>query len=205
MTTQLGLSYRILRLITTIVCGLTIFGGAILLVVMIGAVTGAIDGISTSIPVSIRLDESRFLLESVDQAATVTLDGIEGELDVPLAAAPAYLWVFVIGVYALMLWLITLVRDVVRSLETSPFTPKNADRITTIGWIVLGCVLIVPFLPMLTATPIDQIVRTEGLSLEAIDEVSVNLGGLMIACIILVLGQVFRYGTRLEDDARFTV
>lgn len=204
MSTDLGMSYRILRLVTNIVWALTIFLGALMLVIMVATAIGTIN-VSMSIPVAIELDASRFSLTPVDEEQAVTLEAIEGELDLDLASVPAYFWIFILAVVALVIWLVTLVRDVVRSLETSPFTPKNADRITTIGWIVLGCVLVVPFLPALTATPIDQLVRADGLTLEPLDDVSFNLGGIMISCIILVLGQVFRYGTKLEDDARYTV
>ncbi len=204
MSTELGMSYRILRLVTNIVWAMTIFLAALMLVIMIGTAAGTLD-VNMSIPVAIELDESRFSLTAVDEETAVTLDSIEGELDLELAAVPAYFWIFIVAVVGLVIWLVTLVRDLVRSLETSPFTSKNADRITTIGWIVLGCVIVVPFLPALTATPIDQIVRADGLSLEPLDDVSFNLGGVMISCIILVVGQVFRYGTKLEDDARYTV
>ena len=201
---ELGMSYRVLRLSMNVIWVVAVLLGVILVVAAVATALGTMH-VTTSIPVAIELDESRFVIESADPSSEVKLDSIEGELNVSIANASIALWAFVFAIYGLALWLLTLVRDVVRSLEASPFTRKNAQRVTIVGWIVLACVLAVPFLPAIIHTPVDEIVRADGLTLAAIDYVSLNLGGILIACIILVIGQVFRYGTRLEQDARFTV
>lgn len=82
--------------------------------------------------------------------------------------------------------------------EGDPFVPVNADRLSGMGWIVVAVHAV--------AIPLGAVVTwlasvTEG----AKSDMSLSLGGLVMALVLFVLARVFREGARMRAELEGTV
>jgi hypothetical protein len=91
--------------------------------------------------------------------------------------------------------------DIVGSVAAGdPFVPINADRLTRMGWTVLGIQLLALPLGLL------QYRLQDVLDLEdAIYTVSFADNGLVLALVLFILARVFRHGTTLREELEGTV
>ena len=82
--------------------------------------------------------------------------------------------------------------------EGDPFVPANAERLRAMGWIVVAVHLIVVPLAAIGAWLQTTMERFHA-------NISVSLGGLLLALVLFVLARVFREGTRLRAEVEGTV
>jgi hypothetical protein len=112
--------------------------------------------------------------------------------------------ILVIGLLALALWVLGLLRAVLRTLrDGQPFVAANATRVRWIAWaVILGEFVrsaVVYFESYYALTHFSA----GGLSFQARPEI--NVFAIINGLIILVIAEVFRAGTRLEEEQSLTV
>jgi hypothetical protein len=105
---------------------------------------------------------------------------------------------------ALVLWVLLQLRGVVRTLAAgTPFVAANAVRIRRIGYAIILGNLASFGVGYLTSTQMMRHFVAEGLSFDVRPEL--NFVALGSGLVILVLAEVFRIGTRLEEDQAMTI
>ena len=82
--------------------------------------------------------------------------------------------------------------------EGDPFVPVNAERLRAMGWIVVAVHFIVVPLAAIGAWLQTTMERFHA-------NISVSLGGLLLALVLFVLARVFREGARLREEVEGTV
>ena len=109
-----------------------------------------------------------------------------------------------IAVLALVLWIIGQLRDVVRTLrDGEPFVAANARRIRRIGWaVIFGELARAGFTYVGTSYAMAS-VSADGLRFYPRSDLGVL--PILYGLIILVIAEVFRIGTRLDEEQSLTV
>ena len=110
----------------------------------------------------------------------------------------------VIAMLALAMWVLGQLRGVFRTLrDGQPFVPANTKRIRRIAWaVIIGEILrsaVVLFENYYVMTHF----QADGLRFYAYSEV--NVFAIINGLIILVIAEVFRAGTRLDEEQSLTV
>jgi hypothetical protein len=114
----------------------------------------------------------------------------------------------ILGVMAVGLAVVIVIMSQLRKIFASlaqgtPFTPENVKRIKSIGYVVITGV----FLKALVGLAAGLIIKTS-LAVPAIQfgfNFSGLSGGVFLGLVILVLGEVFRKGSELQEDRDLTV
>lgn len=168
-------------------------------------------GTSASTPIPVRFDgvpAGEMPIDSdplaVDSRATLSLDS--GFVSVRPANAFLWAWGTANGgaVFALYLWLLHNLKSLTRALrEGRPFDARNSKRVRTIGIAVCGLWLI-HLVGQVTA---QQYARrffvVDPNPVASIGDLS--LDALFVGLLIVVIGEVFRMGTALQESADVTV
>lgn len=109
-----------------------------------------------------------------------------------------------VGTFTIVWWIVTELRAVFRTLRAGrPFVPENAGRIRRIAYALLlaeGARIVGS---MAGGYYWFSHVHADGLTF--LTGPDLNITGLAQALIILVLSEVFRAGTRLDEDQALTV
>jgi len=108
------------------------------------------------------------------------------------------------GFVALVVWFLLLLRRIVDTVgEGDPFVPVNADRLSRMGWIVVGTqVLSIPAKAMLLYFA-ELLKDVEGVHIE--HDVGVSGGAIVLILVLFILARVFRHGTAMREDLEGTV
>lgn len=87
--------------------------------------------------------------------------------------------------------------------EGDPFQPENADRLTQMGWLMLGAnLLILPAAP-LGIHLVHFFAEFEDMRFQMDDRL--DLGGILLTIILFILARVFRHGAAMREDLEGTV
>jgi hypothetical protein len=162
--------------------------------------------VSLELPVAFRVEaQPRHLTASPSGVEHVHLEKARGSLVFsPQSRLVAEAAVLLIVVLALVMWVLGQLRAVFRTLRAGkPFVAVNATRIRRIAYaVILGELLraVLAYLGMRYATTHFSI---QGLQFETRPDLNILaiVGGL----IILVIAEVFREGTRLDEEQSLTV
>jgi DUF2975 family protein len=160
-----------------------------------------------AIPVSVKLDPG------AHQVAAPSL-GIEaaelGELNGTLRFPPQKGLLFIAnlviltGSLALLLWVLSQLRALFRTLRAGrPFAPANATRVRRIAWAVIVGELARSAVLFFEGSYAMTHFSAAGLSFAA--QPSVNVFAIIDGLIILVIAEVFREGTRLDEERSLTI
>ncbi len=87
--------------------------------------------------------------------------------------------------------------------EGDPFAPANADRLSLMGWLMLGVQLaLIPALGLglMLAKYADE---TENANITV--DAGLDLTGILLVIILFILARVFRHGAAMRDDLEGTV
>jgi hypothetical protein len=104
----------------------------------------------------------------------------------------------------LMLWVTSQLRAVLRTVRDGrPFVPVNATRVRRIGWAVIAGELARTAVVLLENAYAMQHFSAEGLTFSVRPDLSVF--AIIQGLIILVIAEVFRAGTRLDEEQSLTV
>ena len=108
------------------------------------------------------------------------------------------------SIFGFVIWLLLLLRKLVRSVEKSdPFNIKNGNRLLWIGLSILIIAIFDFFHDILL-----NIFITPRLSFDSIvpeSSIHFNLSLLLVAMVIIVIGEAFRIGAEMKDEQKFTV
>ena len=108
------------------------------------------------------------------------------------------------SIFGFVIWLLLLLRKLVRSVEKSdPFNIKNGNRLLWIGLSILIIAIFDFFHDILL-----NIFITPRLSFDSIipeSSIHFNLSLVLVAMVIIVIGEAFRIGAEMKDEQKFTV
>jgi Protein of unknown function (DUF2975) len=134
------------------------------------------------------------------------IDEAHGVLRFPVPSARALLGPFVMLIVMLAagLWALSELRAVFRTLrDDRPFVPANAARLRRLAFVVIGAELMRVALTALTVRYATSAAAPDGLRITARPDV--NVLALLLGLIILAIAEVFRAGTRLDEEQSLTI
>lgn len=112
--------------------------------------------------------------------------------------------VLVILALVCALWVLAQLRAVFRTLRDGrPFVPANARRIRWIGYAVIAGEIVRSAVAFWTSSYVTRHFAAEGLRFDVWPDV--NVLAILCGLIILVIAEVFRAGTRLDEEASLTI
>jgi amino acid transporter len=110
----------------------------------------------------------------------------------------------VIALLALALWMLAQLRALFRALrDGQPFAPQNAMRVRRIAWTVIAAEVLRSAVVYFENVYAMTYFVADGLRFDAWPHL--NLFAIINGLIILVISEVFRAGTRLDEDQSLTV
>jgi|TARA_B110000263_G_C15231879_1_gene475022 hypothetical protein len=108
------------------------------------------------------------------------------------------------SIFGFIIWILLLLRKLVRSVEKGePFNIKNGNRLLWIGLSILIITVFDFFHDILL-----NIFITPRLSFDSIipeSSIHFNLSLLLVAMVIIVIGEAFRIGAEMKEEQEFTV
>jgi len=110
----------------------------------------------------------------------------------------------VVGALAVMLWLLAQLRGLFRALrDGQPFARSNARRVRRIAWTLMASEVVRAGIVYAENSYVASHFVATGLHFEV--QPHLNLFAVFNGLVILVLSEVFRAGTRLDEDQSLTV
>jgi len=163
--------------------------------------------VTMAIPVSVRADDHTLRLSApalgIEHAQ---LRDLKGTLRFPPRWGAFFVanLVLAIGSLGLALWVLGLLRSLIGTLRAGrPFDAANASRVRSIGWaVIIGEMVRVSVVYFENRYAMTHF-AAEGLQFMARPDVSVF--AIVHGLIILALAEVFRAGTRLDEDQSLTI
>jgi len=163
--------------------------------------------VTMSIPVSVRVDDRALRVSApalgIDQAQ---LDDVRGTLRFPPRWGAFFVANLVLAICSLglALWVLGLLRSLIGALRAGrPFVAANANRVRLIGWaFIIGEIVRVSVVYFENRYAMTHF-AAQGLQFTARPDLSIF--AIMYGLIILALAEVFRAGTRLDEDQSLTI
>jgi len=167
-----------------------------------------LDGNGTlGIPVALSIDEQALHIAAPSLGITTPrLTKVTGTLqfEAPSRRTLIAPLATVVAMLAIALWIVMQLRGLFRTLrESHPFAPGNALRVQRVGWAVI---LAEPGRAFMTygANSFAQ-APFVGDGVRFVTNVNLNFGTIIAGLIILVIAEVFRAGSRLDEDQSLTI
>jgi hypothetical protein len=161
----------------------------------------------TSIPVSFSIDEQTLPISAPSLGIQrAQLEGVRGTLKFPLPNRRDFVGAIIAlaVMLAFALWVLQQLRAVFRSLrDGKPFVRANATRIRRIGWAVIAGELVRAAVVYMSNSYAMTNFAASGLQFNA--DLDLSLLALVNGMIILVIAEVFRAGTRLDEEQSLTI
>ena len=158
-----------------------------------------------TIPVSVTIDGGRIAAPSIG-IERAELRDVRGSLRFPLQRGRLFVvnGLLLILFLVVFLWLNTELQRVLRTVrDGKPFAPSNASRIRRIAWFFIVGEFIRATIVYLENSYAAAHFTAEGLRFTARPDFSIV--AIIEGLIILVIAEVFRAGTRLDEDQSLTV
>jgi hypothetical protein len=158
-----------------------------------------------TIPVSVTMDGGRIAAPSIG-IERADIQGLHGSLRFPLQRGRVFLVnsLVLILVLAAALWLTTELQRVLRTVrDGKPFAPSNATRVRRIAWVLIAGEFGRATIVYLENSYAAAHFTAEGFRFTVRPDLSV--AAIIEGLIILVIAEVFRAGTRLDEDQSLTV
>jgi Protein of unknown function (DUF2975) len=160
---------------------------------------------TVTIPVSLAVDSGRIAAPSIG-IERAELQDLRGSLRFPLQRGSFFIFnsfLLILGIGA-GLWLTTQLQRVLRTVrDGKPFARSNATRVRTIAWVVIAGEFVRATIVYLENSYAATHFTAEGLRFTARPDFSVV--AILEGLIILVIAEVLRVGTRLDEDQSLTV
>lgn len=117
----------------------------------------------------------------------------------------------VLGLLALALLLVAALfvflgklRGIIASVgEGDPFAPENAERLTTMAWLMLGVYLLTGAATAVSAFVVDWAGQFEDVHFTA--TVGFDFSSILLIIVLFILARVFRHGAAMREDLEGTV
>ncbi len=88
--------------------------------------------------------------------------------------------------------------------EGDPFTPRNAERLSQMAWLMLGVqLLILPAIPL--GMQLASIAEKHGETVDVGIDGGFDLSAILLVIILFILARVFRHGAAMREDLEGTV
>lgn len=165
------------------------------------------EGTKIDIPVSFSVDPQALQVRAPSLGVKAAeIEHVRASMSFPppskaSVVAPLGLVLLMLG---LILWLIGQLRAVLRTLrDRRPFAPENATRIRKIGYAVILVELARTALVFSANSYAMTHFSANGLRFDARPDL--NLIAIVHGLIILAIAEVFRAGTRLDEDQSLTI
>ena len=158
-----------------------------------------------TIPVSVAFDGGRIAAPSIG-IERADLQDLRGSLRFPLQRGLVFITngLLLILAMGVGLWLTTQLQRVLRTVrDGKPFAPSNATRVRRIAWVLIAGEFVRGAIVYLENSYAATHFTAEGLRFTARPDLS--LAAVIEGLIILVIAEVFRAGTRLDEDQSLTV
>lgn len=159
-----------------------------------------------SIPVSLAMDDDRSAAAPSLGVKTAEIRDLRGTLRFP-AQSGRFLFanaLLLILMLIVALWGVRLVQGLLRTVRDGhPFVAANARRVRTIGWLVIGGEIARAVIVFLENDYARRFFSVDGLQFTARADFSV--AAIIEGLVILVIAEVFRAGTRLDEEQSLTV
>ena len=158
-----------------------------------------------TIPVSVAVDQGRIAAPSLG-IERAEIQDLRGSLRFPLQRGRLFIvngLLLMLGI-GILLWLTTELQRVLRTVrDGKPFAASNATRVRKIAWILIVGECVRATIVYLENSYAATHFTAEGLRFTANADFSV--AAIVEGLIILVIAEVFRVGTRLDEDQSLTV
>jgi hypothetical protein len=159
-----------------------------------------------SIPVSFTVDDTHPVTSAALGIDNARIRNISGTLIFPPRPGQSLvgLGLFLVGTIGVVLWVMTELRAVLRTVRDGhAFEPANAGRVRRIAWIVILAEPVRAFVVYSAHSFAMKNFASPGLHFGA--RVDFNPGVILCGLIILALAEVFRAGTKLDEDQSLTI
>ena len=164
-------------------------------------------GTKMTIPVSFSVDARTHRVAAPSLGVEdAQLQGVRGLLEFPVRPGAFFYGnvVFIAVMFALVLWMLGKLRAVFRTLrDGQPFVRANATRIRTIAWLIIVCELVRSAFVFFENYYAMTHFSADGLRFEARPDI--DFMAIISGLIILVIAEVFKAGTRLDEEQSLTV
>lgn len=130
----------------------------------------------------------------------------QGEMRIRTRSQSAWTLLFLLIeiVLVVLLYVYGQLRALIRSvLDRQPFRPENASRIRRLGLVVIGWGAITPFLKLVVGAAMIDEVAVHGLILKP--PLDFQFETVFFGLAILVLSEIFRQASELQDDQSLTI
>ena len=195
----------LMHLLTAVWCVL-----ALVLVISVGLMAASpfidLSGAELGIPVSFRIDASHPVAAPSLGIEAAQLRDARGTLIVSPRDGTDVVgpMLVVVGMLAFGLWVVGELRAVFRTLSDGrPFAAANAARIRRVAWAVMLCEPVRALVFYSAGSMAAAHFTSPGLRFEASPDFEVL--AIVNGLILLVVAEVFRAGTRLDEDQSLTV
>jgi hypothetical protein len=164
-------------------------------------------GTRMTIPVSFTVDAGAHHVAAPSlNVQSAEIRDATGSLRFPLGASAFFFGnaVLLTVLFGLSLWVLAKLRAVLRTVRDGhPFVADNAHRIRVIGGAVIAGELARAAIVFFESSYAKANFVADGLRFES----NADINGLALVCglIILVIAEVFRTGTRLDEDQSLTI
>jgi hypothetical protein len=159
------------------------------------------------IPVALRIDEQALHVGAPSLGpGTPRLTKVTGtlEFEAPSRRAIVAPMLTLVAMLLFAGWAIQQLRELFRALRNRQvFAPENVRRVQRVGWAVI---LAEPVRALITYSA-QNFARSHFVAdgIRFVTDISLNLGTIFGGLAILVIAEVFRAGTRLDEDQSLTI
>lgn len=163
--------------------------------------------VTMAIPVSVRVDDRTLRVSApalgIEHAQLLDL---QGTLRFPPRWGAFFVANLVLAVcwLGLALWVLGLLRSLIRAIRAGrPFAAANASRVRLIGWaVIIGEIVRVSVVYFENRYAMTHFAAP---GLQFVARPDISLVAIVHGLIILALAEVFRAGTRLDEDQSLTI
>ena len=136
--------------------------------------------------------------------AAIVAEG-KGPLPDGFVWAMSALLLGVAAMLGLLIYFLLLLWRIIDSVgQGDPFVPKNADRLSCMGWVAVSGNVIALLMHGLVIWVAD-IARDLGEDVRFDEDLSFAGGGLLMILVLFILARVFRHGAAMREDLEGTV
>jgi Protein of unknown function (DUF2975) len=169
-------------------------------------VDAAHPNVTMAIPVSVRVDDRARVSAPALGIEQAELRDLQGTLRFPPRWGAFFVANLALAIcsFGLALWVLGLLRSFIGTVRAGrPFVAANANRVRSIGWAVIIGEIVRASVVYFENRYVMTHFAAQGLQFMARPDVSVF--AIVHGLIILALAEVFRAGTRLDEDQSLTI
>jgi hypothetical protein len=135
------------------------------------------------------------------------VEDVRGSFRMPVSVLPwslfAVLWTYVAVCAGLTLLFLGHLRRIFEHVRRGvPFDAENAIHLRWLGVLLLGLAVITGVTELVTSLAVRSGLASDSI---VVPTLSIDVSLVFVALVLLVLGEIFRYGAELEDEQSYVV